>query len=116
MINLMGYIMQKKNLKYLCYNQICGILVMLTLLLKKRLLFIKQVWHAPFTSYISNSCNTLIDNAEDLYIVIPMHNLTENNKNCSTCYRGEPSDPITNSKYFQFKASITGSKPNLLEI
>ena len=33
--------------------------------------------NAPFISYISKINNTLIDNAEDLDIVIPMHNLLE---------------------------------------
>ena len=36
---------------------------------------------APFTSCISTINNTLIDNAEDLNIVMPMSNLLEYNKN-----------------------------------
>ena len=37
--------------------------------------------NAPFTSCISKINNTLIDNAEDLDIVIPMYNLLECSKN-----------------------------------
>ena len=37
--------------------------------------------NAPFTSCISEISNTLIDNAEDLDIVIPMYNLLEYSKN-----------------------------------
>ena len=33
--------------------------------------------NAPFTSCLSKINNTLIDNAEDLDIVMPMYNLTE---------------------------------------
>ena len=36
---------------------------------------------APFTFCISKMKNTLIDNAEDLDIVIPMYNLLEYSKN-----------------------------------
>ena len=37
--------------------------------------------NAPFISCISKINNTLIDNAEDLDIVMPMHNLIEYSKN-----------------------------------
>ena len=37
--------------------------------------------NAPFTSCISKINNTLIDNAEDLDIVMPMYNLLEYSKN-----------------------------------
>ena len=37
--------------------------------------------NAPFTSCISKINNTLIDNAEDLHIVMPMYNLLEYRKN-----------------------------------
>ena len=37
--------------------------------------------NAPFTSCVSKINNTLIDNAEDLDIVIPMYNLREHSKN-----------------------------------
>ena len=36
--------------------------------------------NAPFTSFISNINNTLIDNAEDLDVVMPMYNLIEYSK------------------------------------
>ena len=39
--------------------------------------------NAPFISWISKINNTLIDNAEDLDIVIPMYNLIEYSKNYS---------------------------------
>ena len=37
--------------------------------------------NAPFNSCITKINNTLIDNAEDLHIVMPMYNLIEYNKN-----------------------------------
>ena len=37
--------------------------------------------NAPFTSWISKINNTLINNAEDLDIVMPMYNLLEYSKN-----------------------------------
>ena len=37
--------------------------------------------NAPFTSCISKISNTLIDNAEDLDVVMPMYNLIEYGKN-----------------------------------
>ena len=39
--------------------------------------------NAPFTSCISKINNTLIHNAEDLHVVIPMYNLLEYSKNYS---------------------------------
>ena len=39
--------------------------------------------NAPFISCISKNNNTLIDNAEDLDIVMPMYNLIEYSKNYS---------------------------------
>ena len=39
--------------------------------------------NAPLTSWISKFNNTLIDNAEDLDIVIPIKNLIECSKNYS---------------------------------
>ena len=82
--------------------------------------------NAPFTSCISKINNTLIDNAEDLDIVIPMYNLLEYNKNYRKTtrslwnyYRDEPNSGIGGrnnnvnysiqySKSFDYKASITG--------
>ena len=82
--------------------------------------------NAPFTSCISKTNNTLIDNAEDLDIVIPMYNLLEYSKNYRNTtgslwnfYRDEPNSgiggrnnnvnySIKDSKSFDYKASITG--------
>ena len=81
--------------------------------------------NAPFTSCISKTNNTLIDNAEDLDIVIPMYNLLEYSKNYRNTtgslwnfYRDEPNSgiggrnnnvnySIKDSKSFDYKASIT---------
>ena len=80
--------------------------------------------NAPFTSSIWKLNNTLIDNAEDLYIVIPMYNLLEYSKNYITTsslwnyYRDEPNSgiggrnnnvnySIKDSKSFDYKTSIT---------
>ena len=53
--------------------------------------------NAPFLSYISKINKTLIDNAEDLDVVMPMYNLLEYSKNYSKTtgsfwhyYRDEP--------------------------
>ena len=79
--------------------------------------------NAPFVSCISKINNTLIDNAEDLNIVMPMYNLHEYSKNYSKTteslwnyYRDEPkigannniSYSIKDSKSFDYKTSITG--------
>ena len=77
--------------------------------------------NAPFISCISKINNTLIDNAEDLNIVIPMNNFIEYSKNYSKTtgslwnyYRDEPNSgaegninySIKDSKSFDYKASI----------
>ena len=77
-------------------------------------------------SCISKLNNTLIDNAEDLDIVIPMYNLLEYSKNYRKTtgsfwnyYRDKPNSglggdnnnvnySIKDSKYFDYKTSITG--------
>ena len=82
--------------------------------------------NAPFTSCISKINNTLIDNAEDLDIVIPMYNLLEYSKNYRKAtgsfwnyYRDEPDSglggdsnninfSIKDSKSFLYKTSIIG--------
>ena len=82
--------------------------------------------NAPFTSCILKINNTLIDNAEDLDIVIPMYNLLEYSKNYKKTtgsfwnyYRNEPNSgiggennsvnySIKDSKSFDYKTSITG--------
>ena len=74
---------------------------------------------ASFTSCILKVNNTLIDNAEDLDIVMPMYNLLEYSKNYRKTtgslwnyYRDEPNSGavgnIRNSKPFDYKTSITG--------
>ena len=81
--------------------------------------------NAPFTSCISKINNTLIDNAEDLDIVIPMYNLLECSKNYRKTtrslwnyYRDKPNSgigcrnnnvnySIKDSKSFDYKARIT---------
>ena len=79
---------------------------------------------APFVSCISKINNTLIDNAEDLDIVMPMYNLIEYSKNYSKTtgsfwnyYRDEPNCGLggadnnmnySDSKSFYYKTSITG--------
>ena len=78
--------------------------------------------NAPFVSCISKINNTLIDNAEDLDIVMPMYNLLEHSKNYSKTTgsfwnycRDEPNsgegganNSIKDSKSLDYKTSITG--------
>ena len=79
--------------------------------------------NAPFISCISKINNTLIDNAEDLDIVMPMYNLLEYSKNYLKTtgsfwnyYRDEPNSAavgsinysIKDSKSFDYKTSSTG--------
>ena len=79
--------------------------------------------NAPFTRCILKINNTLIDNAKDLDIVMPMHNLLEYSKNYRKTtgslfnyYRDEPNSgavgninySIRSSKSFDYKTSITG--------
>ena len=96
---------------------------------KNRTLTLKN--NAPLISCISEIKNVLIDNAEDLDIVMHMYNLIEYSENYnkttgSLCnyFRDEPNnhpddihnaDPITNSKSFEYKTSITGSTYNVNE-
>ena len=82
--------------------------------------------NAPFISCISKINGALIENAEDLDIVMPMHNLLEYSKNCSKTsgslwnyYRDEladeandnnnPDKNVVDSKSFKYKTNITGS-------
>ena len=79
--------------------------------------------NAPFTGCILKINDTLIDNAEDLDIVMPMNNLLEYSKNYRKTtgslwnyYRDEPARgavgninySINDSKSFDYKTSITG--------
>ena len=78
--------------------------------------------NAPFINCISKINNTLIDNAADLDIVMPMYNLIEYSKNYRKTtwslwnyYRDEPNSgavgiinySIKDSKSFNYKTSIT---------
>ena len=82
--------------------------------------------NAPFISCISKINGTLIENAEDLDIVMPMCNLLGDSKNYSktSCslwnyYRDEladeandnnnPNKNVVDSKSFKYKTNITGS-------
>ena len=94
--------------------------------IRNRFLVFKK--NAPLINCISKINDILIDNAEDLDAVIPMYNLLEYNKNYRKTtrglwnyYRDEPNDspannynanPITNSKSFKYKSSITGKTSN----
>ena len=77
--------------------------------------------NAPFISCISKINNTLIDNAKDLDVVMPMYNLLEYSKNYRKTtgslwnyYRDEPSNPFSfDSISFKCKASITGNTYNV---
>ena len=82
--------------------------------------------NAPFISCVTKINNTLIDNAEDLDVVMPMYNLIEYSKNYRKTtgslwnyYRDEPNSglggddnninySIKDSKSFNYKISITG--------
>ena len=104
-----------------------------TIDIRNRFLAFKN--NAPFTNWISKINNVLIDNAEDLDIAMPMYNFLEYSKNYRKTtgsfwnyYRDEPNnpplndddpptinynaDPITNSKSFKYKSSITGKTSN----
>ena len=84
--------------------------------------------NTPFISCISKINGELVENAEDLDIVMPMHNLLEYSKNYEknsgslfNYYRDEPNEAeiandngainisIRNSKSFDYKTEITGS-------
>ena len=75
--------------------------------------------NAPFINCISKINGVKIDNAEDLDVVMPMHNLIEYSKNFRKTtgslwnyYRDEPINPLSsNSKSFKYKTSIVGRTP-----
>ena len=86
--------------------------------------------NAPFISCISKINDVLIENAEDLNVVMPMHNLLEYSKKYSKTsvslwnyYRDKltdetndanvPNKNLINSKSFKYKTSITGSNYNV---
>ena len=74
---------------------------------------------APFTKCISRINNTEIDNAHDVDIVMPMHNLIEYSDNYSKTsgslwkyYKDDPNDNLENSESFKSKVTITGKTPD----
>ena len=77
--------------------------------------------NVPFINCISKINGIKIDNAEDLDVIMPMHNLLEYSKNYKKTtgslwnyYRDEPSDPLSsNSESFKYKISITGNTYNI---
>ena len=77
--------------------------------------------NAPFINCISKINGVQIENAEDLYVVMPMYSLLEYSKNYGkttgslwSYYRDEPSDPLfSNSESFKYKASIHGNTYNV---
>ena len=77
--------------------------------------------NAPFINCISKINGVQIDNAGDLEVVMPMHNLLEYSKTYRkttsslwNCYRDEPSDTLSfNSESFKYKTSITGNTYNV---
>ena len=78
--------------------------------------------NAPFINCISKINGVKIDNAEDLDVVIPMHNLLEYSKNYRKTtgslwnyYRDELSNPLySNSESSRYKTNITGNTYNLV--
>ena len=77
--------------------------------------------YAPYSSCITKINNTLIGNAEDLDIVISMHNLLEYSHSYSitsgslwNCYREEidsVDDDVLDDKSFEYKTKIIGKTP-----
>ena len=93
----------------------------------KRNRFLTFKNNAPFTNCISNVNNVLIDNAEDLYFLMPMYNFLEYIKNYKKTtgnfwnyYRDEPNNPPLNdddtvnynadprTESLKYNSSITG--------
>ena len=74
---------------------------------------------APFTNCISEINNTHVDNAKDIDIVMPMHNLIEYSDSYAKTsgslwqyFRDEPDDNLADSESFKSKKKITGKTPN----
>ena len=70
---------------------------------------------APFTKCISRINVTDIDNAQDIDIVMPMHNLIEYSGNysktsgsLSQCYKDEPDNNLADSEPFKSKVNEHG--------
>ena len=75
-----------------------------------------------FMNGISKVNGTLIDNAEDLVVVMPMciclntAKIREKQQRVCNYYRHEPSNPLSsNSKSFKYKRSITGNTHNFAD-
>ena len=76
--------------------------------------------NAAFINSISKIKGVQNHNAEDLDVVMPMHNLIEYSKNYRKTteslwnyYKDEPSNPLSsNSESFKYKTSITGNTCN----
>ena len=98
----------------------------------------RKNWHlafkdnAPFINCISEINNTLVDNAKDLDVAIPIYNLTESSKNDRKTtvglwnyYKDElnddrndnniPNKNVTNPKSFKYKTSVTGRTIMLMQ-
>ena len=77
--------------------------------------------NAPFITCTSKMNGVKIDNAKDLYVVMPMYNSLEYCKNYRKTtgslwnyYRDEPSNSLSsNSESFKYKTSITGNTYNV---
>ena len=77
--------------------------------------------NAPFINCISKINGVKIDNAEDLDVVMPMHNLIGCIKNYRKItgslwnyYRDKPRNPLSsNSDSFKYKTSIQGNSYNV---
>ena len=74
---------------------------------------------APFTNCISEINNTLVDNAKDIDIVMPMYNLIEYSDNYAKTtgslwqyFRDEPNDDIEDSESLESKIKIIGKTPD----
>ena len=72
----------------------------------------------PFVQFISRINSTDTDTAQDIDIVMPMHNLIEYSDNYSKTsgslwqyYKDDPNDNLTDSKSFKYKVKITGKTP-----
>ena len=70
---------------------------------------------APFTKCISRTNNADIDNAQDIDIVMTMHDLVEYSDNYSKTsgslwqyYKDDPDDNIAQSESFKSKVKMTG--------
>ena len=74
---------------------------------------------APFTKCINRINRTDIDNAQDIDIVIPKHNLIEYSNNNSKksgrfwqYYKNDPNNGVTESESFKSRLKIPGKTPD----